>query len=320
MERRPFGRLGTVSALTLGGGGIGGVWGPTDRAEAVATVHAALDAGVTMLDVAPTYGDGEAESVVGQALAGRDTAGVLVSTKVELVDTDPGDLVERVHGVLRGSLDRLGRDAVDLLYVHTGLRPDDSGSAAPRSLGLAAFRSQVRPALLRLRDDGVIGGWGLSAVGHPRALEAALADDDKPDAVQVVVNALDLTGDMWVWGGDGGRPRNTEIRTWAVEAGVPVVAIRVVAAGALTDALDRDVAPTAPAAVDLARAAGFRRLAAAHGTSPAALAHRWALATPGVATVVLGVKNRVELAECLAAAAAPLSERDRQDIAAGAWV
>jgi aryl-alcohol dehydrogenase-like predicted oxidoreductase len=60
MQMRPFGSLGQVSALTLGGGGIGSVWGTVERAEAVATVRAALDAGITMLDVAPGYGSGEA--------------------------------------------------------------------------------------------------------------------------------------------------------------------------------------------------------------------------------------------------------------------
>ncbi|MEU4215225.1 aldo/keto reductase [Actinoplanes sp. NPDC026623] len=54
MQTRNFGRLGRISALTLGGGGIGGVWGGPDRAEAIATVHAALDAGITMIDAAPS--------------------------------------------------------------------------------------------------------------------------------------------------------------------------------------------------------------------------------------------------------------------------
>ena len=87
-ERRP---TRTVSALTLGGGGISGAWGGTDRAEAVATVHAALDAGITMLDVAPTYGaDHEAERVAGAALT-RTAAhdGPLITTKVELPTTNP---------------------------------------------------------------------------------------------------------------------------------------------------------------------------------------------------------------------------------------
>jgi aryl-alcohol dehydrogenase-like predicted oxidoreductase len=84
MRMRSLGSLGQVSALTLGGGGIGSVWGTVERAEAVATVRAALDAGITMLDVAPTYGPGEAELVVGEALGGAVPDGVLITTKVEL--------------------------------------------------------------------------------------------------------------------------------------------------------------------------------------------------------------------------------------------
>ena len=83
--------------------------------------------------------------------------------------------------------------------------------------------------------------------------------------------------------------------------------IRAVQAGALTGALDRPLPPDHPEMRDYARAAGFRRLAAELGASPAALAHRYALEL-GVDTLVLGVKNRRELAECVAAAeAGPLS-------------
>ena len=71
MDTRAFGTLGQVSCLTLGGGGIGQVWGPTSRGEAVATVREAVDSGITFLDVAPSYGNGEAESVVGEAFGGR---------------------------------------------------------------------------------------------------------------------------------------------------------------------------------------------------------------------------------------------------------
>src|SRR4051794_15980748 len=81
METRRLGGLWPVSALTLGGGGIGQVWGPTTREESVATVRTAVDAGVTLLDVAPSYGDGEAERVVGEAFDGRLPAGVRISTK-----------------------------------------------------------------------------------------------------------------------------------------------------------------------------------------------------------------------------------------------
>ena len=78
--------------------------------------------------------------------------------------------------------------------------------------------------------------------------------------------------------------------------------------GALTDALDRDLPEGHGVVIDFARAAPFRKLAAARGTSAAALAHRYALSMAGVDTVVLGVKNRAELDECLAAErAGPLS-------------
>ena len=68
------------------------------------------------------------------------------------------------------------------------------------------------------------------------------------------------------------------------------------------------MAPDDPDQLDYDRAAPFRALAAAAGESPAALAHRYALSMPGVDSVVLGVKNRTELAECVAAAdAGPLA-------------
>ena len=81
MEARTLGRLGPVSVLTLGGGGLGRVWGETSREEAVATVRAAVDAGITLLDVAPGYGRGEAERVVGEAFGGRLPDGVRIGTK-----------------------------------------------------------------------------------------------------------------------------------------------------------------------------------------------------------------------------------------------
>lgn len=95
-----------------------------------------------------------------------------------------------------------------------------------------------------------------------------------------------------------------------------VIGIRAVAAGSLTAALDREVPPGHPAAVDYARADRFRKLAAEWGETPAALAHRYALTVPGVATVVLGVKNREELAECLAAEArGPLTPEEMAALA-----
>jgi len=79
----------------------------------------------------------------------------------------------------------------------------------------------------------------------------------------------------------------------------------------------RPVEADHPAARDYEAAAGFRRLAAERGESAALLAHRYALTMPDLATVVLGVKNRAELEECLAAeAAGPLAGDELRKIAA----
>ena len=71
MKLHPFGSLFPVSTLTLGGGGLGMLWGQTTFEECVATVHAAVAAGINLLDLAPRYGDGQAERVVGEAFGGR---------------------------------------------------------------------------------------------------------------------------------------------------------------------------------------------------------------------------------------------------------
>jgi aryl-alcohol dehydrogenase-like predicted oxidoreductase len=83
--------------------------------------------------------------------------------------------------------------------------------------------------------------------------------------------------------------------------GVGVMGIRAVQAGALTAAIDRPLPDDHPEVRDYRRAAGFRALCAELGENPAVIAHRYALALD-IDTLVLGVKNRQELADCVAAA------------------
>src|SRR5581483_4218255 len=113
------GAVGEVSALTLGGGGIGQVWGPSSREEAVATVHAAVAAGITLLDVAPGYGTAdaprEAERVLGEAFGGRLPAGVRVVTKVGIGDAAPDAVRRTARESLEESLLLMRLDRVDVL-------------------------------------------------------------------------------------------------------------------------------------------------------------------------------------------------------------
>ena len=98
-------------------------------------------------------------------------------------------------------------------------------------------------------------------------------------------------------------PRPREIIAAAKANGVGVMGIRAVQAGALTAAIDRTMSPNHPESTDFARAAPFRELCERLGADPAVVAHRYALSMAGVDTVILGVKNRAELADCLAAEA-----------------
>jgi aryl-alcohol dehydrogenase-like predicted oxidoreductase len=305
MRQHDLGPLGAVSALTLGGGGLGMVWGETTFEECVATVHAAVAAGVTLLDLAPRYGDGKAEEVVGAAFAGRLPVGVRVTSKCNLGDAPPADIAATLRQSIEGSLRRLRLSRLDLFFLHSNVVPDRQHiagrpDAAARMTPYATFVEHVRPAFERLVAEGLIGAWGLTGIGHPDTIMRLLGERPAPAAVQCIANLLDSPGGLKFFDGPA-KPR--AVMAAARANGVGVMGIRAVQAGALTSALDRPLPPDHPEMRDYARAAGFRRLAAELGTSPAALAHRYALSL-GVDTLVLGVKNRTELAECVAAAEA----------------
>jgi aryl-alcohol dehydrogenase-like predicted oxidoreductase len=292
MQSRRFGRLGIVSALTMGGGGIGQVWGATSREESVATLRAAVDAGITLIDVAAAYGqDGEAERVVGAAFEGRLPAEVRVVTKVALrapwstVATEP-ITAELIDQSLRDSVERLQLDFVDLYLLHDMIIPE-SGPEDEPGTPLAVYRETVRPIFEDLVRAGRIGAWGISARGVSSALHAALADNPAPAAAQLVANALEF---------------DTSLAAAADARGVATMGIQPVHSGALADGFDRDVPP--PMAALFERAAPLRASAAELGEPTAIVAQRYALGLPHVSTVVIGAKNRRELEDALRAEAA----------------
>jgi aryl-alcohol dehydrogenase-like predicted oxidoreductase len=302
MNTHPFGRLAPVSVLTLGGGGLGQLWGPTTREECVATVRAAVDAGITLLDLAPRYGDGKAEQVVGEAFGGRLPSGVRVTSKCNLGNPPP-DRIERIlRQSIEASLRLMQLDRLDLFFLHSNIVP--RGNAmwrrvdTSRFVPLEVFQDTIRPLFEKFVTEGLIGAWGVTGIGHPDAILTVLAQDPKPAAVQVIANLLDSPGALKFFDGPS---QAREIMAKAHANGVGVMGIRAVQAGALTAAIDRPLPPDHPEVLDYARAAGFRALCAELGANPAVLAHRYALSL-AVDTLVLGVKNRQELAECVAAA------------------
>lgn len=297
MELRTFGRLGAISALTLGGGGIGQVWGPTSREEAVATVREAVDSGITFLDVAPGYGNGEAESVIGEAFDGVLPAGVRVSTKCRLGNPPADQVFDLLEQSLENSLARMRLSRVDLFFLHNQIIPDGSQDRYEgTSRGL--FANQVISAFERLTANRRIGAWGITGIGLPDSILETVRAEPAPAAIQAIANLLDSPGGIKRFDGPA-KPR--EIIAAAHRVGVGVMGIRAVQAGALTERFDRNLPNGNPDAVDYDRAGPFRELAKSMGESPAVLAHRYSLSMEGVATVVLGVKNRTELRQCVEA-------------------
>ncbi len=316
MDTRQLGSLGPVSAFTLGGGGLGQVWGQTTREEAIATLMEAVDAGITLLDMAPSYGrDSEAERVVGETFDGSLPSGVRITTKCMLGNPPPAEVYDRLSASLDASLARMRLDHVDIFILH-GMIDRDAPDGATTRVSLENFREAVIPAFERIVASGRARAWGITGAGYPDAILEVLEGAPKPAIAQCITNLLDSPGGMQRWDGPA-RPR--EIIAAADRNRVGVMGIRAVAAGSLTASLDRDLPAASPEQRDFERAAGFRALAAEWGVSAAFLAHRYALSMPGVSTVVLGVKNREELLECLAAeAAGPLMPAEFRAVTASA--
>ena len=123
MKLRRLGKTGwDVSAVSMGCWALGGQWGAVSERQAVATVHAALDAGVNLFDTADSYGLGQSELFLGKALADRRGA-AYVATKVGNWARRAGDPpgLKTIHSIIGGchaSLYRLGIDTIDLYQCH----------------------------------------------------------------------------------------------------------------------------------------------------------------------------------------------------------
>ncbi len=302
MQSATLGPVGPVSRLTLGGGGIGHLWGDTTEAEGVATLHHAIEHGITLIDAAPSYGN--CEAVIRRAFAGKLPPGIGITTK-RLLGTPPdGEAERRLTRSLEASLSAMGVDHVDIFFLHSNICEDDyvyRRHAEHQNLFAtrwSTYVNEVVPAMEKLKAAGKCRHWGITGTGVPATIVKALHHAPRPAVVQALTNLLDSAGGMKNFA-EAENPRTTIAE--AVQCGVGVLGIRAVQAGALTAAIDRPLSPNHPETRDYARAAPYRALCAEWGEDPAIVAHRYALAMPGVDSVVLGVKNIAELDQCLEA-------------------
>ena len=150
MRRRQLGTTGPrVSALGLGCMGMSGMYGPADRGESIATIHAALEAGITLLDTGDFYGMGHNEMLIGQALKGSKRDSMLISVKFGALRDPAGSWSgydarpQAVKNFLAYSLQRLGLDYVDI-YRPARLDPN-----VPIEETVGAIADMVRAGYVR---------------------------------------------------------------------------------------------------------------------------------------------------------------------------
>jgi L-galactose dehydrogenase/L-glyceraldehyde 3-phosphate reductase len=234
MEMRMFGRTGvTLSVLGFGCGAVGGLMVRGDPAEQERTVARAIGAGVNYFDTAVQYGNGESEKNLGRILGRLRPPDAVVGTKVRLPSASFGDIADAIATSLERSLIRLRRDRIDIFHLHNAITETGGGE----TLSVQQVLGEVVPAFQRLRQQGKIRFLGLTAIGFTTALYRVI-DAGAFDSAQVVYNMLNPSAGSALPphypAQDYGR-----LFQHTKKAGVGVIAIRVLAGGALSGSVER---------------------------------------------------------------------------------
>jgi aryl-alcohol dehydrogenase-like predicted oxidoreductase len=310
VEQRTLGRTGRqVGVIGLGAWQLGADWGDVDADAALATLGAAVDAGVTFIDTADVYGDGRSERLVGEFLRQRRSSGpaITVATKMGR-RADPHVPAAFTLDAFRAWTDRsranLGVDTLDLVQLHCPPTPvlSDDG---------------VYDALDTLVDEGRIAAYGVSVETRAEAL-AAIARPGVA-SVQIILNMLRL-GPL------------EQVLPAARDAGVGIIARVPLASGLLSGRYDEsttfapddhrtynrngeafDIGETFAGVDFTVGLTAVRRLAplVPDGMTLAQLALRWIVDQPGVSVVIPGARNPEQARSNAAAADVPALTADQ---------
>lgn len=305
MDQRSLGRTGLrVSALGFGCGAIGGLFVKGTAAEQRQAFEEARAGGISYFDTAASYGDRLSETNLGRVLA--ETGGsVSVGTKVRV---DPGDLrgaAVAVRDSLETSLRLLRRDRVDLfqLHNHIGLRRDEANG----TLAVEDVLGPVADAFRMVKDAGLTDHIGITGLGQMEAVHR-IVTAGVFESTQTYFNALNPSAGYAGQAGPGGQDFEGLIDR-AAGAGLGVIVIRPLAAGAVSGQEERHsnagdpgkaIVPGADYEENRRRASSLEVLAGDWGLDgPVELALRFALAKPGISTVLVGYSNLGQLRSAL---------------------
>jgi aryl-alcohol dehydrogenase-like predicted oxidoreductase len=284
-----------VSRLGLGLMGMSGVYGPADEDESKATIRAALDAGITLLDTGDFYGMGHSELLLRDALRGVDRSGVFIQVKFGGRRAPSGEFLgfdaspAAVKTSLAYSLTRLGTDYIDLYQ--------------PARLDGSVPIEETAGAIAEMIQAGYVRYLGLSEMGAATIRRAA--------AVHPVAG-LQIEYSLM------SRGIEAEILPAVRELGISVTAYGIMSRGLLSADTARGIGEGDPRSryprfqgenlvrnLDLLTA--LELIAASRGVSTAQLAVAWVLSRGADVIPLIGTKRRDRLAESLAAVELTLS-------------
>lgn len=280
-----------ATRLGVGGGPLGGLFSPVSEETAEAVIERAWGHGVRHFDVAPLYGHGRAERFVGRVLRTKPRAEFVLSTKVGRLlraeaAAEPSDFAETegvgpifdfsatgVRRSLEESLERLGLDRVDVVYLHD---PEEH---------LDQALHEALPELARLRDEGVVSAIGVGTNRVETVVRFVRETDVDCVLLANRVTLLDRSGEV-------------EALPLCAEMNVAVIAGGVFNSGVLASPQASPTYDYAPAPEDVrARALALEQICERHGVPLAAAAVQFPLRHPVVASVVVGVRSVAELDE-----------------------
>jgi aryl-alcohol dehydrogenase-like predicted oxidoreductase len=301
MKIRTLGATGPrVSALGLGLMGMSDMYGPADDEESIATTHAALDAGVTLLDTGDFYGMGRNEMLLRDALRGRDRENAVISVKFGAQRDPAGNWIgydarpAAVKTALTYSLRRLGTDYVDIY------RPARLDPSVPIEETVGAIAEMVKA--------GYVRHIGLSEIGAATLRRA---------------HAVHPIADLQIEYSLLYRGIEKEILPTARELGIGITAYGVLTRGLLSghwtadrELSDRDFRGASPRFQgdnlrrNLTLVEALREIAARTGATVAQVAIGWVASRGEDIVPLVGARRRDRLAEALPAADLTLTAED----------
>ena len=298
-----------ISRLSLGTAAIGGLYTSVSDEDCTETILTAVDNGINFIDTAPHYGKGTSERRIGRALAGRDRSTFVISTKIGRLlvpsTTDIDDFfmdadntvgrkfdfsASGVRQSLEGSLERLGMDSVEVLFIHD---PDENADAAI---------IEAYPELDRMRSEGIIKAIG---VGMNQCETPTRVIKETDIDMVLIAGRYSLLDQRAL----------IELLPTAVERNVDIIAAGVFNSGILANPVKGATYDYVPASDELlAKALRIREVLDGHQVSLTSAALQFPLRHPAVKSVLVGCRSAAEVKTNIDAFNLPIENKVWDDL------